>query len=422
MKKRVVIIFLLFIIIMAFIIIFNSVYNNKNRVFKYIELGGVSINVNIDTYNKVKARYNKYVKTNDNVILYDNEFNEVGLINEGVNIVLDDINIDSTTKFFKTTINNETYFINFYNLEKIDNITIDERYKNYIVYNKNIVTKDITSFYDSDDKLVYTINKSFEFPVIIKDDERYGVEFNNSLLFIKEEDVEESNYSYNTDKYNTYSIPVLNYHFVYEDDDSSCNQVICHSASQIKSHFSYIKENDYFTPTMKELEMYIDGKVQLPKSVVLTFDDGTRGEVAKKYIDEYQLNATLFIVTSRFKNFDVFKSDYIELHSHSDDLHNVGVCSQGQGGGIQCLDSDTILKDLKTSREKLNNTTVFCYPFYEYNSYSISLLKEAGFTMAFAGEYAGGISKVIVGADKFRLPRFVVVKSTTMYNFINFIN
>ena len=33
--------------------------------------------------------------------------------------------------------------------------------------------------------------------------------------------------------------------------------------------------------------MYIDKKIQLPqKSVVITFDDGTRADVAKKYVDE----------------------------------------------------------------------------------------------------------------------------------------
>ncbi len=52
---------------------------------------------------------------------------------------------------------------------------------------------------------------------------------------------------------------------------------------------------------MNELEMYIDQKIQLPqKSVVITFDDGTRADVAKKYVDEYKINATLFLITSWF--------------------------------------------------------------------------------------------------------------------------
>ena len=84
--------------------------------------------------------------------------------------------------------------------------------------------------------------------------------------------------------------------------------------------------------------------------------------------------------------------------------------------------NDKLLADLKTSREKLDGSTVFCYPFYEYNEYSIKVLKEAGFTMAFAGEKAGGKTKVIPGIDKFRLPRWVIVDYTTKKQFISYVN
>ena len=109
-----------------------------------------------------------------------------------------------------------------------------------------------------------------------------------------------------------------------------------------------------------------------------------------------------------FKNME-----YIETHSHGHDIHNPGVCPGGQGGGIKCLAKDKLLDDLKKSRETLNNTTVFCYPFYEYNDYSISVLKEAGFTMAFGGTLEDGKRKVTVGSNKFKLPRYVIYNTTT---------
>ena len=211
------------------------------------------------------------------------------------------------------------------------------------------------------------------------------------------------------------------YHFAYEEDNP-CYEEICHSPKQIKEHFSYIKDNNFFTPKMNELEMYIDQKVQLPqKSVVITFDDGTRADVAKKYVDEYKINATLFLITSWF-NKEQFESEYFEVHSHGDNIHNGGLCSGGQGGEIKCMEHDKLLTDLKTSRDKLNGSTVFCYPFYEYNDYSIKVLKEAGFTMAFAGERAGGKIKVTPGIDKFRLPRWVIVNYTTQTQFISYVN
>ena len=87
--------------------------------------------------------------------------------------------------------------------------------------------------------------------------------------------------------------------------------------------------------------------------------------------------------------------------------------------------SDEILSDLKQSRELLNDTTAFCYPFYEYNDYSEGLLKEAGFTMAFIGERTasyGPYKLAEVGADKMKIPRFVVVDYTTMSELKRYFN
>ena len=64
------------------------------------------------------------------------------------------------------------------------------KYKNYIPFNNNIVTKNTTTFYDENDSYLYTINHSFDFKVIVKDDSRYGVEYNNRLLYIHKDDIE----------------------------------------------------------------------------------------------------------------------------------------------------------------------------------------------------------------------------------------
>ena len=376
-----------------------------------------------DIVKKITSHYNEYVKTNDEVKIYDKNGNEIGLIGKDVELNLDEIEITSDTKYFKIKDFDDEYYVKYQDVDKIDALTLySDRYKSYILFNENIVTNDKTSFYDENNNLVYTFNKSFDLPIIIKDDNRYGIEFNNRLLYVKKDEIKETKENNNTELKNANGVPVLNYHFAYEDDDKTCNQVICHSASQLKEHFSYIKDNNFFTPTMKELEMYIDKKLQLPqKSVVITFDDGWRADVARKYVDEYKINATLFLITSWYDK-EQFESEYFEIHSHGDNIHNGGLCSGGQGGEIKCMDHDKLLIDLKTSREKLDGSTVFCYPFYEYNDYSIKVLKEAGFTMAFAGEYAGGKIKVTPGIDKFRLPRWVIVNYTTKKQFISYVN
>ncbi len=372
----------------------------------------------IDNTKKIENHYNEFVKTNKESILYNNKEEEIGKIGKDVELTLNNMNIDKDTEYFSIK-DLEGYYIKYTDVDKIDKLAeVNDRYKNYIPFNKNIVTNDKTSFYDEEDNLIYTLNKSFDLPIIIKEDNKYGVEFNDRLLYIKNEDVKETKENYNTDKTNSTGISVLNYHAFYDENDAeasaNCNTSICHSKKQFRSQLELIKEKGMLTLKMKEVEMYIDGKVRLPKSVLITIDDGGRTKDGIDLLTEYKMYATIFLVTSWFDPKDYYKTEYIELHSHSHHMHEVGDCPTGQGGGIQCLDEKTIQEDLRTSREKLNNTTYFCYPFYEYNEYSIKMLKEAGFTMAFIGESTNSDNLIHVGSDKFKLRRFVIVNYTTL--------
>ena len=244
------------------------------------------------------------------------------------------------------------------------------------------------------------------------------------ILVIKKEDVKETKANNNTDKKNSSGITVLNYHAFYDennaDEKKECTTEICHSKKQFKSHLDLIKEKNMLTLQMKEVEMYIDGKIQLPKSVLITIDDGPKTKIAVDLLTEYKMYATIFLVTSWFDEKEYYKTDYIELHSHTHNMHDGGQCPGGQGGGIKCLPEEEIQKDLKQSREDLDGSTVFCYPFYEYNDYSIQMLKKAGFTMAFIGESNNSDNLIHVGSDKFRLRRFVIVTYTTINDLNNY--
>ena len=403
-NNKIIIIISLLLIILIGVIIF--IYYSKDSVMPIL-----------DNTKEIEKHYNEFVKTNKESILYNEKEEEIGKIGKDVELTLNNINIDKDTKYFSIK-DLEGYYIKYEDVDKIDNLTdVDQRYKEYIPFNQNIVTNDTTNFYDESGNLIYSLKEEFSLPIIIKDTDKYGVEYNNRLLYINKDDIKEVIDNHNTDKNNSTGIAVLNYHSFYDENDkaarSECSSSICHSRKQFRSQLDLIKEKDMLTLKMKEVEMYIDGKIRLPKSVLITIDDGYRAEDGIDILEEYQMYATLFLITSSYdpKN---FVSDYVELHSHSDNLHKVGDCPTGQGGGIQCLDEKTIQDDLKASREKLNNTTYFCYPFYEYNEYSIKMLKEAGFTMAFIGESTRSDNLVHVGSDKFRLRRFVIADITTI--------
>ena len=375
----------------------------------------------------IKSHYNKYVITSKETDLFDKDGNKIGKINKDINLVLDDIDITKETKYFKIT-NLEDTYISYNDVTKAKEVTKSDRYKKYIPYNQNIKTKDKTTFYNRSKELVYEINKSIDSPIIVKDNDYYGIEYDNEILYVKKDNGEVYDH-HNTDKHNTNGAAVLNYHFFYDennaDDRMGCREEICASKSQFKSHLEYFKQNNILPITMDELEMYMDKKIQLPKSVLITIDDGGRTKVGIDLLTEYKMNGTIFLITSWYNPKTYEKSEYIELHSHSHNLHNGGKCPGGQGGEIKCLDKALILDDLKKSRESLDGSTAFCYPFYEYNSYSEELVKEAGFTMAFIGEVVasyGPYKLAEPGGNKMQIPRFVVVNYTTISEFNRYFN
>ena len=375
---------------------------------------------------KISSHHNEFVITNKEAPIYklsNNTYEEVGKIGNDQELKLSTQEITYSTKYFIIDSFEEKYYISYEDVKPIEKLTEESnRYQRYIVFNKNIITKNITNFYNEEGTLVYTLPKSFNLPIIINKKDIYGVEFNNRLLFIKKEDVSEIKNNNNTTEKPSNKIRTLAYHRIYDPKTEECNQVICHTESQFESHIKYLSDNNYLTLTTQELSDFIDGYIQIPKkSTVITIDDGTMVKRGINILEKYKLNATLFIITVRFKESDYtnnFASDYVELHSHSHDMHWAGECAGygTQGGGILCLPEKRVLEDLKTSSEILNGSTVFCYPFYDYNSRAIELLKKAGYTMAFAG-LLNTNGYTYVGTNKLKIPRATILSYTTFAEF-----
>lgn len=418
--KRIIIL----ILVIALVIVGICLYFHFQEHRKQIELQQAKLNQE-EVKSDILNHYNKYVITEKEINLYkleNGKYVESGLIGNNQIIELKDIDVTYKDIYLPLETFDE-YYVNYKDIRQVDEFQeFDQRYQNYIPFNENIITNSNAIFYDSEDNLVYSFKESFDLPIIIKEDNKYGVEFNNQLLYVKSEDVEKIVENQNTTLFNTESIAVLNYHFFYdnelESERKNCNQTICLSTQMFRSHLDYIKNNNIFTPTLEEFEMYLDKKIQLPKSVVITIDDGWRSEQGIYLLEEYELNATVFLITVYHAEVPFLHAyKYVEYHSHGDNLHNVGDCPGGQGGAIKCKDREYLLNDLKISSEKLDGSKYFCYPFYEYNDYSISILKEAGFKMAFAG----GGKRAYIGVDKYKIPRFAIQSYNTANDIANFI-
>lgn len=356
---------------------------------------------------KIKSNYGSAVKTTKDTKIYINDngkYKDVGSINKD-NIleleVVDNISLDN--KYFKLL--DSDYYVSYKDVEPTDE-SISKRYLNYIEFPIEVTTKESVVCYDENFNEVFTINIPVTSKVIVNLDNYYGISLLSRLVYVKKEDV--SNVvEVDSSEEMAESIPAILYHFIYLNGDNSCNDIICHSEEQIDSHFKFLADNNVFTLNTSEVLSFIKGEINLPKkSILITIDDGARAEKFIPFLEKYGLNATLFLVSSWYP-VSKFSSPYLEIASHTHNMHTTGVCPTGQGGGINCLPESEILNDLKLSRETLNNTKAFCFPFYEYSDYSINLVKEAGFEMAFIG----GSTKIKKGINPYKIPRYPILSS-----------
>ena len=401
------------IIIISLIFITLTTYN----IITFIKYKSIVIN----NYHETKIDYLAYYKENiitlNKKILYkleDDKLIKAGVININnyLSLEKDDFSKDG---YFK--IKNTSYYIDYKDIKEEKIKEEKSTYLNYITFNESVKVNNPLFYLD--DKVRFSLLGEFDYPVLVKEKSYYGVLVNNKLYYLKKEDC--SLYkNKNTNLKTTSGVPVLVYHFTYDssnlEEKKKClkaNSTICLSDEVFSKQLKYLKDNDFYTATLNDLEMFIDGKIRLPEhTVVITINDGYFVSAAIKVLEKYDMHGTLFLIGQGNDPIN-YKSNNLEIHSHTYAMHYPGACPGGQGSPLKCLAKDKILADLKKSRESLNNSPYFCYPFFEYNDYAISLLKEAGFRMAFAGHRM----KVRVGANKYKLPRYGIINTTSIEEF-----
>lgn len=262
-KKFLIILFSSILLVLSVFAVISYINYSKEKELEVEKINKENL------LKEINSSYNKYVKTNKDSKLYvleSGKYNEIGSVKENVELELNDIQITYETQYFH--IKGLDYYISYKDVEKIDTLsTKDVHYKEYVVFNENVLTTNPTKFY-SEDNLVYTINKEFDLPITIKDIDKYYVEYNNELFFVKKDNVKEVKESNNSSEEVRTNIRTLTYHTIYNTETEKCtNTVICHPIEQFDSHMKYLSENDYFTLTMEDLELFLDEKIQIPKKV-----------------------------------------------------------------------------------------------------------------------------------------------------------
>lgn len=367
----------------------------------------------------IQKHYNEFVLVNNDSKLYkleEEKYIEVGTVSKDTYLLLEqkgEVNLTDT--YFKLL--NLDYYISYSDVTPTKKLEFNDDYKNYIPFDFDIVTKNPVNFY-LNDKLVFTINESITLQVYINDDNYYYVEYDNRLLQVKKEDV--TNTVNNPKNIAVASkIGVLNYHFFYDPNlGESCNEVICLKTSKFEEQLQYLKNNNFYTATMKDMSLWMEKKIRLPKkTAVLTVDDGAMGTGKNNgnklgpLLEKYDLHATLFLITGWWPMSD-YLSPNLEIQSHGNDIHNYT-------NEALYKTKQELLNDFKLSISNLNGeNTAFCYPFYAQNATVREAVKESGFKIAFVG----GNTKASQSNDPYRIYRYVILNNITLNQFINMVN
>ncbi len=226
-------------------------------------------------------------------------------------------------------------------------------------------------------------------------------------------------------------VPIIVYHHLLKDKENRKyrNMRTVVKEEEFERQMKLLHDYGYHTITLRELEQFVNKEIDLPaKSIMIHFDDGLKTNYVYAYptLKKYGFHAAAFLITSRnsgpLKPFDpddyqflnwseiAQMKDVFEFASHTHALHNLG--EDGIGNLVK-EPREVVQDDLLQSRQLLDNTTYFTYPFGHYTQETIKILKETGFTMAFTTK----IGTVRPGDDPYQLKRLGIDPDTTLEQF-----
>jgi len=358
-----------------------------------LEKDNIELNIN-DKY--IEPGYN----ANDN---YDGDLTDKVIVKNDVDVS----KIGNYKVYYtvKDSSNNETTQIR--NVSVVDKIAPEIKFKNnlnmYAIKGKKIDINDYEAIdnYDGNitDKVVIDGKVNFKKTGIYT--LTYTVsDSNQNTTTIKR--------TINVQNKNTNGVPVLMYHWFYDDTkgETSIGKPNAHnyiSKTELKKQLEFLKDNKYYFPTWDELNKYIDGKIDLPqKSVIITDDDCVNSffKVALPLFEEYEIPVTSFCITNKTNYQKYMKNKFLDFESHTDSMHQRS-CNTFWNGKVMCSSYKEIYEDIKTSVKKIKNTNSFAYPFGHYNDNVIKALKENNIKLAFTINEG----RVKRGQNKYKLPR-----------------
>lgn len=376
----------------------------------------------------IKKAYSEYVTLNKGAVLYEkndkDKFKKAVVLKRDRKLQLAAKQDQNMKQAYFKLLNYDMY-VDAHQVKKSEAFIDPVDYIPYLPFQENLKTKKNYTLYDEAGKAIAQINKSSEFPIYMKDQDRYGIRIKDTLYFIKAEDSDGIAAADNGTSAYADRVPVLMYHAFYDKINPPANlngNYVEHE--EYREQLKYLYDNGYTTLRMIDVERFLDGKVLVPvNSIAITMDDGYDNEytIGSTVLKEFGMKGTAFLITNWYE--DGKLSDYwqlaqengLELQSHSHAMH-AGGCKEKRGGAILCIDEAAGVADIETSRTIIggDNVFVFCYPYGDFNDHAKQILRNSGMRMAFTTQ-PGWIQP---GMDKLELPRVRVFGGAGLDRFI----
>lgn len=374
----------------------------------------------------VSSHYAQTVRVEKETPLFekkDGEYREIGRIFKGTVLKFDKQGAQNMKEKYFRLQTDDCYILTDHVVPEQTEENSVKKASVYLPFNENIVTRDSYVIQNEAGNKLAEVTRKASYPIYVKDEDRYGVQLGNALVYIPKYAVAATRHADNTSEPIAKQIPVFMYHYFYSKENGEVSKNgNWLEVNDFEAQLKYLKEHNYVTLRMQDVENFLDGKVQLPKnSVSITIDDGTASiyKYAYPLLKKYGDSATLFLIGNHLKDdklpqsFQEMKQNGMELQSHSYGMHTGG-CEGGHGGALRCVAHDEGVTDTEKSFSIIGGGNVYCYPYGDVTDSVLQIMKDAGVHMAFTTNYG----KIEPGMDKLQLPRVRIFGDADIQQFI----
>ncbi|MCR5067336.1 MAG: DUF5011 domain-containing protein [Erysipelotrichaceae bacterium] len=234
--------------------------------------------------------------------------------------------------------------------------------------------------------------------------------------------------SVNVQPKNTKGIPVVMYHWFYDDTAGEKQPTYLPHNQMAKSTFEreikYLVENNFYFCSYEQLLQYINGEINLPEhTIILTDDDSSDSfyRVALPVLEKYNVVMTEFIITSKDNWQQYADNPCVDMQSHSNEMHEVASRNPTKGR-LLVMSYDELVDDLNNAKKLIEDrgghVVAFAYPYGHNNTTAQKALQDTGHLVAFTTEEG----RVKPGSNPMKLPRVRMRSTDSLSRFISLVN